>query len=350
MSKITREEFSKQFLRFIRKYDRFLLSGHIRPDGDSVGSCFSLAYALQDMGKEAIVCLDGDAGRYLELIDQVPLLPDDIHMNEAGRCFKTGTGFAFIMLDCSEPERTGRAQDAILYTQASMTVDHHITSKESADFNYAEPESSSASEILYHLLNLCEIPISQRMAQALFMGMAFDTGGLRHSCTSEETLLMAADLKKRGADTTFLMNRLFHTKKLSEMKALSCAIHSSRLYKGKNQQDEENNILIAYLSLEEMRKSGFGPSDADGVVGYLNEIADAETAIFLREITPGIIRANMRSKSTVDVARVAALFGGGGHVRAAGCTFQDPVLLVKKELLDAIRRQLSSLDSEETSE
>lgn len=344
MSNITREEFARQFGRFLGKYDRFLLSGHIRPDGDSVGVCYALGYALRRMGKEVLICLDGDAKRYLELIEPLPLLPEDVPVQNAGKYFSTGSGYAFIMLDCSEPERTGRCQDAILYAQASMTVDHHITSKEAADFNYSEPQISSASELLYHLLNLCAIPVDEKMGTALFMGVAFDTGGLRHSSTSADTYAMVSELKKLGVDTTYLMNKLFHTKSLSEMKALSESVHASRLYKGKTAAGQPNNVLISYLSLQDMNKAGITAGDADGVVSYLNEISDAETAIFLREISPGVIRANMRSKSVVDVARVAALFGGGGHVRAAGCTFQEPVLLVKNALLDAVRRQIDSLE------
>ena len=346
MSKLTRNEFAKQFQRFIDKYDRFLLSGHIRPDGDSIGVCYSLGYTLEQMGKEVLVCLDGNADRYLKLIRPLPLLPEDAEMRDASRYFKTGKTFAFIMLDCSEPERTGRAADAILYASASLTIDHHVTSKEAADFNYTEPESSSTCELLYHLMKLCSIPVNREIATALYMGVSFDTGGLRHSNTSADTYQMAADLKQLGVDTTYLTNQLFHTKSMTEMKALSAAIRSSKIYHGLSRDGEKNDILISYLSQVEMTRCGFSAQDADGVVGYLNEIEDAETAVFLREIGPEQIRANMRSKSVVDVARVASLFGGGGHVRAAGCTFQDPPLLVKQKLLEAIHLQLRDLQEE----
>ncbi len=347
MSNLTRDEFARQFHRFLDKYDRFLLSGHIRPDGDSVGVCFALGYALEQMGKEVLICLDGDASRYLELIRPLPLLPEDTELRDASRCFKTGKNFAFLMLDCSEPERTGRAADAILYAAASLSVDHHITSKEAADFNYSEPESSSTCEVLYHLMKLCSIPLDRDIASALFMGVSFDTGGMRHSNTSADTYQMVADLKRMGVDTTYFTNKLFHTKSLQEMKALAAAIRASKIYRGINREEGKNDILISYLSQQDMSRNGFSNQDAEGVVGYLTEIDDAETVVFLREIMPDQIRANMRSKAVVDVARVASLFGGGGHVRAAGCTFQDPPLLVRQKLLDAIRLQLKELEGTE---
>lgn len=333
MSSQGREEFAKQLHRFMRRYDRFLLSGHIRPDGDSVGVCTAMALALQDMGKEVRIIFDGDASRYTSILEPVPALPETIGVREAGQCFKTGSSFAFIMMDCSEPERTGRAADAIMAAEASMSIDHHVTSKEAADFNYVESETGSTCEILYALFQLAGVPITLPMATALFMGTAFDTGGFRHSNTCAETFAMAADLKAKGVDSTFLLNYLFHRRSFMEARAMSMALKNAKLY--------DHQILISCMSAKDFFMMGMNAKDADGVVGSLIEIEEAEVACYLREIEDGVIRVNMRSKSKVDVARIAALFGGGGHVRAAGCTREEPMLLVKEELLEAIRKQLA---------
>lgn len=330
---MNRSEFARQLSRFMNRYDRFLLSGHIRPDGDSVGVCTALALALQDMGKEAMIVFDGDASRYTGILSPVPALPEDIPVREAGHQFRTGSSFAFIMMDCSEPERTGRAAEAIMAAEASLCIDHHVTSKEAADFNYIESETGSTCEILYALLRLAEVPVTLPMATALFMGSAFDTGGFRHSSTSAETFAMAAELKSMGVDSTFLMNYLFHTRRFLEARALSKALQNAKLY--------DHQILISCMNAKDFFMMGMNAKDADGVVGSLIEIEEAEVACYLREIEDGVIRVNMRSKSKVDVARVASLFGGGGHVRAAGCTCEEPMLLVKEKLLDAIRKQLA---------
>ncbi len=330
---MSRADFAKQLYRFMNRYDRFLLSGHIRPDGDSVGVCTALGLALMDMGKEVRIVFDGDPGRYTGIVDPVPALPADVEVKDAGRCFETGSSFAFIMMDCSEPERTGRAADAIMAAEASMSIDHHVTSKETADFNYVESETGSTCEILYGLLKLAGVPITLPVANALFMGAAFDTGGFRHSNTSADTYAMAADLKGLGVDTTFYMNYLFHSRRFMEARAMSKALQNAKLY--------DDKILISCMSAKDFFMMGMNAKDADGVVGSLIEIEEAEVACYLREIEDGVIRVNMRSKSVVDVARIAALFGGGGHVRAAGCTCDDPMLLVKENLLEAIRRQLA---------
>ena len=330
---MSRADFAKQLYRFMNRYDRFLLSGHIRPDGDSVGVCTALGLALMDMGKEVCIVFDGDPSRYTKIVGHVPALPEDVEVKEAGKCFETGSSYAFIMMDCSEPERTGRAADAIMTAEASLCIDHHVTSKENADFNYVEAETGSTCEILYHLFKLAGVPITLPVANALFMGAAFDTGGFRHSNTSADTYAMAADLKNVGVDSTFYMNYLFHSRKFIEARAMSKALQNAKLYDGK--------ILISCMSAKDFFMMGMNAKDADGVVGSLIEIEEAEVACYLREIEDGVIRVNMRSKSVVDVARIAALFGGGGHVRAAGCTCDDPMLLVKENLLEAIRRQLA---------
>ena len=330
---MSREEFAKQLIRFMSRYDRFLLSGHIRPDGDSVGVCTAMAIALQNMGKEACIVFDGDASRYTQILHQVPALPEELSVKDAGKFFTTGTSYAFIMMDCSEPERTGRAADAIMTAEASMTIDHHITSKETADFNYTEAQTGSTCEILYALFQLAQVPITQEMATALFMGAAFDTGGFRHSNTSADTYAMAADLKAKGVDSTFLLNYLFHTRKFIEARAMSMALKNAKLYEG--------GILISCMTQRDFFMMGMNAKDADGVVGSLMEIEEAQVACYLREIEDGLIRVNMRSRETVNVARIAQLFGGGGHVQAAGCTVEEPMLLVKERLLEAIRRQLA---------
>ena len=327
-----RMEFAGLLTRFMNRYDRFLISGHVRPDGDAIGSLLALSYALQNNGKEAMLVLDGDGDRYTSILRPVPALPDDVSVMDAGKYFQTGKDFAFVMLDCSDPERTGRAEDAIMAAVSSLSIDHHVTSVEACNFNYCEPETSSTCEILFNLFNLAGIPIDVDIATALFMGVAYDTGGFRHSNTSADAYFMASELKKKGADSCFLMNYLFYTEKFEETRCYAAAV--------KNTKIDEQGILLSVLSASEFMKLGAKSSSADGVVGKLTEIEEAKVVVFMRELEAGCIRVNMRSKCNVNVARVASLFGGGGHIKAAGCTMNMPLLTCKEEIVQAIRRQM----------
>ncbi len=326
---LERAEFARTLKNFIGRFERFIISGHIRPDGDSVGASAALCHLLLDLGKDARVILDGDCSRFTEMLRPFPIIRPD----ELG----SASGFAFIMLDVAEPGRTGKAEELVLRAKASLCIDHHSSALEYTDFFYCEPESSSASEVLYHLLKEAGFPITEAMAEALFMGVCFDTGGFRHSSTTAETFRMAAELTELGAEPTRLQNALFHSRSFSECRGLSLAIRKSKLYEG--------GILMCCLTIGDVFQVQSRMAELDGVAGALNEIEEAEVVCVLREMDDGAIRVNMRSKSKVDVARVASGFGGGGHVRAAGCTVADPMLLVKENLLAAIRRQLNEAEA-----
>lgn len=330
-----RVEFAKLLARFMNRYDRFLLSGHVRPDGDAVGAVTALAKALENLGKEAMLVFDGDCSRYTRIVCPIPILPEEASVSDAGKYFKTGKDFAFIMVDCSDPERTGRAADAIMAAVSSLSIDHHVTNTEACDFAYCEAETSSACEILYGLLKDANIPVDKDMANALFVGVSYDTGGFRHSNTSAQTLKMASELRAMGVDSSFFMNYLFYTVSLEEERCYALAVHNARLYEG--------GILLSSLSKSDFLKLGAKAGSADGIVGKLTQVQEADVVVFLREIEPGTVRVNMRSKGNINVARIASLYGGGGHVKAAGCTLNAPMLFVKDELLKAIKRQMEEL-------
>lgn len=329
---MTRAEFSKVLLRFMTHYDRFLISGHIRPDGDAVGSCTAMALALKEMGREPMLVFDGDPSRYTSVTAPIAALPAAEEVKNAGRYFTTGDDFAFIMLDCSEPSRTGRAEDAVMCARSSLTVDHHATLTVATDFFYAEPETSSTCEILYGLFQEAGIPITKEMAKALFMGVAYDTGGFRHTNTQPSSFAMAAALSRLGADSSFYMEYLFHNRSLAEEKALGVSIEKARLYKG--------CVLVSSMTKADFEAAGCSSKDADGVVGMLTEVEEAKVVLYLRELEDGSVRVNMRSKCGVDVARIASAFGGGGHIKAAGCTFRVSETEAEKELLKLLDHQL----------
>lgn len=338
---MTRSEFAKQLQRFMNRYDRFLLSGHVRPDGDSVGATTALALALMDQGKEVRVVYDGDAGRYGEVLSPVPALPADMNVRDAGNCFESGSSFAFMVVDCPELARTGRAEEALMQAEASLLIDHHTGTKAETDFSYGEPETASTCQILFALFKEIGITVTTEIASALFLGIAFDTGGFRHSNTSPETFAVGAELRALGVNTTEIVNHLFYTRKFADAKLeaviMSKAFQKAKLYDGK--------ILISCMTQSDFEAIGAEPKAADMVVSRLKEVEEAVVACYLREIEDGVIRANLRSDEPVDVARVASIYGGGGHMRAAGCTASDPMLLVKENLLAAIRRQLAEGDT-----
>ena len=323
---MTREDFVCEFRRIVNRYDKFVISGHIKPDGDSVGACTALALYLMSCHKTVSVVYDGQTERYGEIAALAPSFAP------GGEYEETRGEFVFIMLDCCEPKRTGGAQGYLDQAVTSLCVDHHVGGETYAMYQLVEDSASSTCEILYSLFQQEGIPITGEMAKALFVGVAFDTGGFRHSTTTADTFRMAADLKEIGVDSTGILNSLFHTRGFIESKVLSAVLRKAKLYEGQ--------IVMSCMEQKDFLTLGTGAEDAEGVVAYLAEIREAEAAVYLREIEPGTIRVNMRSKERIDVAKAARQFGGGGHIRAAGCTLEEPMLLVKQKILEELKKQL----------
>lgn len=323
---MTREEFMPDFLKFISDYNRYIICGHVKPDGDCIGASVALGLALMSRGSEVFIFYDGDTSRYEKLTSMVPSFTKETAETV------TGKAYACILLDLADPERTGAGSFLLGKAVDSLCIDHHVNRGEYARLNHIEEGMSATSEIVYALLKMAGIPVTQAMAEALYTGIAFDTGGFRHSSTTGDTYRIAGELVELGAPCTQIMNELYHTKRFLEVKILSVVYRKAKLYQG--------GILMACMEGKDFARLGAGPDDAENVVGALAEVGEAEVAVYLREVENDVIRVNLRSKSRVDVAAVAASFGGGGHVRAAGCTIKGPMLLAKTMIRRAIKEQL----------
>lgn len=327
---MTQSEFAEIFRQFIRRHDRVILSGHVRPDGDSIGACVAMAQVLSGQGLHPMIYYEGDISRYSWIQQPFPIL------DRESLCKATCGRFAWILLDCAEPQRTGEAAVCADLAEETLCIDHHVNHGEYASYNWICPEATSTCEILYDLFCELQFPMTEFTATALFTGLAFDTGGFRHSSMTGKAFYMAGRLADAGVDITGIMNGLFHTKRFLEMKVLSVILRKAKLYK--------NRIIFSAMESKDFLTVGATSDDSEGAVAQLAEIAEAEVAVFLRELQPELIRVNMRSKSYVDVAKVARAFGGGGHIRAAGCTLTEPMLLAQQRILDELMKQMPEED------
>ncbi len=323
---MTRREFAEILQAFIDRHDRIILSGHVRPDGDSIGACVAMGLALKRLGKHPMIYYEGDTARYGWIEQSLPVLDSE------SLCKATCGRFALMMIDCAEPARTGEAAVCADLAEETLCIDHHVVRTEYADFNWIRSDATSASQVIYELFQELRYPIDQAEATALFTGIAFDTGGFRHSSMTPEIFRIAGDLADRGVDITGIMNGLFHTRRFVEERVLGAVLRKASLHYGQ--------IVLSAMDARDFAAAGGTSDDSEGAVALLAETAEAEAAVFLRELQPGLIRVNMRSKQYIDVAQAARAFGGGGHVRAAGCTIAAPMLLAQQQVLEELRKQL----------
>ena len=313
----------KEIRKVILNNDKFLLAGHIGPDGDTVGSCFALALVLEQLGKHASVMLEP----YSESLNIIP-----------GRELLTGDLYAhtpdtvFIALDCASPERLGAAKKYFCASSATICIDHHASNTGWARYNYIEPNASSTAEMVYRIIE----PIAEvgsDVATAIYAGMVTDTGGFRHNATAKSTMEIAAKLMDSGVPFTDVYSQLMHMHKFIEGRALGIALTNSALI-------EDGKIVYSHVEAEMLKKVGARSQDLEGTVEYLMGTRGACIAVLVYErSTVPEIKVSLRSKGP-NVGNIATRLGGGGHMLAAGATQYGNVGQVLEKALEYAREEL----------
>ena len=300
------------------------LGGHIRPDGDCVGSCMGLYLYLREQYPQ----MDTDV--YLEYIPEAYRFIQD---TEAARHDITpGQVYdLFICLDCGDEERLGFS--APLFRDAGQTccIDHHASNRSFADINEIVPDASSTAELVYDMLE--REKISRACAEALYMGIAHDTGVFRYSCTKPETLEAAAELMRKGIHGSEIVEKTFYEKTYVQNQLLGFALLESI-------QILDKRCIVSWITKRNMSFFKAGPADMDGIVNQLKQTKNMEVAIFLYETDTQLFKVSLRSGDKVDVSKIAAYFGGGGHVKAAGFTMAGTVHDVINNVSQQIALQL----------
>ena len=220
-----------------------------------------------------------------------------------------------------------------MFQNAKQTfcIDHHVSNDAFADINYIVPDASSTSELVFGLLD--KEKIGKPEAEALYMGIAHDTGVFQYSCTSPETMEAAADLLRKGIDGNDIIEKTFYEKTYIQNQILGRALLESILILDKR-------CIVSAVSKKEMDFYGAKPSDLEGIVSQMKLTQGTETALFMYELETQNYKVSLRSKGKVDVSIIAQYFGGGGHTRAAGFTMKGSFHDVINNVSIQIARQL----------
>ena len=308
-------------LNAISQAGTIAVGGHVRPDGDCVGSCMGLyRYVKENFpGKEIQVYLETvpEALRFLDKDDEIRHeIPED------------KTYDLFILLDCGEPTRLGFSKDLCLNALHTLCVDHHVSNAAWAEQNYVRPEASSTSELIYDLIR--HDLITKECAECLYTGMVHDTGVFRYSCTHPSTMRAAADLMEKGIDFSNIISKSFYEKTFEQNKILGKALMDSRML-------FDGRCAVTSIDQKTMEEFHVNKSDLDGIVSQLKMTKDVDLAVFMYELEPDVYKVSLRSTEAVDASRVCQKFGGGGHMRAAGFTGQGSAESVIEMLTEEIK-------------
>lgn len=295
----------KQIAEYIVANDGYAVVCHENPDGDALGSLLAMTRALQKMGKEAVaVCADPVPYKYKRLAGMDLIQP-------AG----AAAGFSHVItVDCAQQDRVGAEVSKAIAGAYTVNIDHHQSNTGTSDMNYVG-QASSCAELVYEVMQAMGAPLDKEVAGYLLLGVSTDTGNFSYANTSADTLHFAAALLDAGADLHALCNDVYKRKSICATRLIGRAIDSIELC-------QNGRVAMMTLTENDFIDCEANTGDTEGLIDYARDIDTVEVAVMLREIPSGV-KGSLRSKGDVDVAKLAATVGGGGHHGAAGFVLAD---------------------------
>jgi bifunctional oligoribonuclease and PAP phosphatase NrnA len=280
---------------------RFVLSSHARPDGDSIGSQIGLALALEALGKDvAIVNRD-------PVPAQLRMFPGVERIRVAERIDEPFD--AAIILECSNLARTG--VDG-LDQYFIVNIDHHTGNTSYGAINWFDPSAAACAEMVFDVVEALGAPLTPDLATQLYVGILTDTGSFHYAAVSARTFDICARLVEAGVEPQRVARAVFDSNTVGRLKLFGAVLHTLQIVHG-------GKLAVMYLDDAMARSTGGSSDDTDGLINLPLTVRDIRAVAFLKEISPGQYRVSLRSKGAIDVAEVAKQFGGGGHKNAAGC-------------------------------
>lgn len=301
------------------------ITGHVRPDGDCVGSTLGL---------------------YNYIKDNYPQIKVNIFLEPPESVFSFIRGFneivtqeigdikydLFVILDVGDIERVAEfVWPYIANATKTICIDHHVTSKGIGDVNYNQPQISSASEVLISFLDMDKI--SKFAAESLYTGIINDTGVFKYQSVNRKTMEIAGELMSKGIDFTSIIDDTFFRKSYAQNKAMGWALMEARL-------ELDGKLIYSYMPKSILNKFGLAGRETGGIIDQLRFTNGIEVAMFIYDLPGEGKKVSFRSVKDVDVNVVANAFGGGGHMRAAGCTVSMPVDELIEKTKELLRKQL----------
>ena len=300
------------------------ISGHVRPDGDCAGSTMAIYNYIVTYHPEITVDI------YLEELPDVFYFlknTDKIrHTSEADAVYDL-----FFVLDCGDKERLGANVKYYETAKHTLCIDHHASNQAFAEENYIVPDASSTCELVFNTMDTDKI--TKEIAECLYTGIVHDTGVFQYSCTTAETMNVVGILMEKGIDYPKIVDDTFYTKTYKQTRILGYSLLNSRLYL-------DGKVILTYLTKKDLKEFQCTSKDLDGIVNQLRVTKDIVVAVFLYESEDGSFKASFRVNGEFNVAEIALAFGGGGHIKAAGCNVYGTIEEVIQRILIEIEKRL----------
>lgn len=304
---------------------KIAISYHALPDGDALGSSLALLMGLKKLGKDV----------YILSTDKVPpiynFLPGSSLINDAAEDIQKDTD-CVVVLDCGNISRISAKLNTDYREYILINIDHHISNDMYGDYNFTDANASAVGEIVYQMLRFLNINIDKDIATCLYTSIMTDSGAFKYSNTTSVTHSIIGDLINIGIDFNQIHRNIYENKKFERVKLYGKVIDNMYLV-------HDNKICVMELHNNMLDSLNIEASDTSDIISIGMEISDVEVALLFKENSAGT-KVSLRSKSQVDVRKIAEKLGGGGHIRAAGVTLDMSIKEAKEVLLNILEEEL----------
>jgi phosphoesterase RecJ-like protein len=315
---------ARRICEALLRYRRVVVTSHMRPDGDSIGSSLALAWALRELGTDArVVHHDGPP---LQLAEFPGVLDVEI-----GDTVPAGTE-AVVVLECGDLGRTGLSGIDRLPV---INIDHHPGNTGYGDVHWFDGTAAALGEMVFEIITELGVPLTPDMATQLFVAIVTDTGSFRYPGVSPRTFAICARLLEVGADPVSVARQLFDSHSLGRLRLQGAVLRTLEV-------DAGGRLAMLTLTDETLTTSGGSPEETDGLINLPLSVKAIQAAVFFKEAEGGRWRVSLRSKGDIDVGRVARSFAGGGHKNASGCTLEGPLESVRARVLERMAPEVAA--------
>ena len=311
-----------QILKCIKKSKNIVIVTHENPDGDAVGSSLAMYHALKGLKKNVDIIIP----EYAKCFNELPGIDEVI--KESDKVYDLA-----ISLDAATDKLLNVWVKYFREADQRIVIDHHSTNTMFGDINYVDLSAPACAQVVYMLIKHYRWKITPEIGTCIMAGIITDTGGFQYSGVSKDTFNIAAELLDVGVNISKVYKKVFDTKTKSSFELRRIAIDRMEFL-------EDGKIAFTYVTNEDERKVNAGVGDYEGIVSEGLSVEVVEVSIFLHELKDGEFKISLRSNSYVNVSDVCIMFGGGGHIRAAGAKMTADPLVIRDKVVNEVKRQL----------
>ncbi len=333
MTKTEQTKIIAEIIELIETRDNILLSSHVGPDGDSLGSQIAFYHYLKSLGKNVCIYNQGHIPHYFHGFKEIELVEVDPE-----KWIVPDSGFDLVIIfECTARDRIGDVNNLISDGMDIINIDHHLENGDYGIINFLDPKASSVGEMIHRIFKQAGYEPDREAATYLYIAILTDTGRFHFASTTAESFNIAAELLETGIDIKGITDKIYFNHSPEQMRFTAKIISEMETFL-------DGKVAFLTLPSEEMKKRNLKYGDMEGLVEWTMRMSNVQVGALFKDMEPDFTKISLRSRGKVDVCKLAQQFEGGGHMNAAGCHIANDLDTAKKKLLNAIEVLLSNDD------